>query len=98
MKKGNGIMASIAGKAVLVTGSNRGIGRGLVEEALNRGARQVYAGTRGPLAHPDERVTPLNEDIFPDPVSESIAESWRNGAVKALERELAAAVAGAPAG
>ena len=30
------------------------------------------------------------EDIFPDPMSQSLAESWRGGAVKALERELAA--------
>jgi NAD(P)-dependent dehydrogenase (short-subunit alcohol dehydrogenase family) len=27
-----------------VTGANRGIGRALVEEALSRGAKQVYAG------------------------------------------------------
>ena len=30
------------------------------------------------------------EDIFPDPMSVSIAEAWRSGAVKALERESAA--------
>jgi len=53
----------IADKAVLVTGANRGIGRALVEEALSRGVRQVYAGTRQPLAHPDGRVTPLTLDI-----------------------------------
>jgi NAD(P)-dependent dehydrogenase (short-subunit alcohol dehydrogenase family) len=29
------------------------------------------------------------EDIFPDPVSASFAESWRTGAIKALERQLA---------
>ena len=32
------------------------------------------------------------EDIFPDPASQSLAESWRSGAVKALERENAAFV------
>ena len=32
------------------------------------------------------------EDIFPDPMSESIAEGWRNGATKALERQFAAYV------
>ncbi|HKW27318.1 MAG TPA: SDR family NAD(P)-dependent oxidoreductase [Terriglobales bacterium] len=32
------------------------------------------------------------EDIFPDPLSESIAEGWRNGATKALERQFAAYV------
>ena len=36
------------------------------------------------------------EDIFPDPMSASIADSWRNGAVKAMERENAAFVAAEP--
>jgi NAD(P)-dependent dehydrogenase (short-subunit alcohol dehydrogenase family) len=53
----------IAGKAVLVTGANRGIGRALVDEALERGAQRVYAGTRQALAHPDGRVTPLTLDV-----------------------------------
>ena len=53
----------IADKTILVTGANRGIGRALVEEALRRGATQVYAGTRQPLAHPDRRVTPLILDV-----------------------------------
>jgi NAD(P)-dependent dehydrogenase (short-subunit alcohol dehydrogenase family) len=53
----------IKGKAVLVTGANRGIGHALVEEALRRGAARVYAGTRQPLTHPDPRVTPLTLDV-----------------------------------
>jgi NAD(P)-dependent dehydrogenase (short-subunit alcohol dehydrogenase family) len=56
-------MTTIAGKTILVTGANRGIGRALVEEALNRGATRVYAGTRQSLTHPDERVTPLTVDV-----------------------------------
>jgi nucleoside-diphosphate-sugar epimerase len=165
---------TIADRAVLVTGANRGIGRALVDEALRRDANRVYAGTRRPLAHSDERVTPLtldvtkpeqiraaveevesldilvnnagvavyddltdraaldlhlavnffgthgmsqaflpfltrsqgaivdgvengDEEIFPDPMSKSMADSWRSGAAKALERQYAALVAEAPA-
>src|SRR5262245_11574575 len=50
-------------KAVLVTGANRGIGQALVEEALSRGAKRVYAATRQPLAHLDRRVTSLTLDV-----------------------------------
>jgi NAD(P)-dependent dehydrogenase (short-subunit alcohol dehydrogenase family) len=54
---------TIANKAVLVTGANRGIGKALVEEALKRGAKRVYAGSRQPLAHSDKLVTPLTLDV-----------------------------------
>src|SRR5580700_1727306 len=54
---------TIADKAVLVTGANRGIGQALVEEALRRGAKRVYAGTRAPFTHLDGRVTPLTLDV-----------------------------------
>ena len=53
----------IADKTVLVTGANRGIGQALVEEALKRGAKRVYAGTRQPLTHSDERVIPVTLDV-----------------------------------
>jgi NAD(P)-dependent dehydrogenase (short-subunit alcohol dehydrogenase family) len=54
---------TIADKVVLVTGANRGIGQALVDEALRRGAKRVYAGTRKALAHSDARVTPLTLDV-----------------------------------
>src|SRR5437667_2475219 len=54
---------NIKNKTVLITGANRGIGRALLEEALRRGARKVYAGTRGALQHSDKRVTPLTLDV-----------------------------------
>jgi NAD(P)-dependent dehydrogenase (short-subunit alcohol dehydrogenase family) len=53
----------VADKVVLVTGANRGLGRALVEDALRRGAKRVYAGTRQPFAHLDGRVTPVTLDV-----------------------------------
>jgi NAD(P)-dependent dehydrogenase (short-subunit alcohol dehydrogenase family) len=54
---------TFAGKTLLVTGANRGLGQALVTEALRRGARRVYAGTRQPLTRMDERVVPLMLDV-----------------------------------
>jgi NAD(P)-dependent dehydrogenase (short-subunit alcohol dehydrogenase family) len=38
---------NIAEKTVLVTGSNRGVGEALVEEALNRGGEKGFCGYSG---------------------------------------------------
>jgi NAD(P)-dependent dehydrogenase (short-subunit alcohol dehydrogenase family) len=54
---------AIANNTVLVTGANRGIGQALVEDALRRGAKRVYAAARKPVTHQDERVTPLILDV-----------------------------------
>lgn len=56
-------MATITDRAVLVTGAGRGIGRALVQEALDRGAARVYAAARQPVPHDDARVTPLTLDV-----------------------------------
>jgi NAD(P)-dependent dehydrogenase (short-subunit alcohol dehydrogenase family) len=54
---------AVVDKTVLVTGANRGLGRALVEEALRRGAKRVYAASRQPVVVPDERVTSLVLDV-----------------------------------
>jgi len=61
--KGAANEMNISNKTVLITGANRGIGRALVDEALRRRAKRVYAGTRGALQIADERVTPLTLDV-----------------------------------
>jgi NAD(P)-dependent dehydrogenase (short-subunit alcohol dehydrogenase family) len=63
LEKRNKNLMNITGKTILITGTNRGLGQALVEEALRRGAKQVYAGARVPASYSDERVTPLTLDI-----------------------------------
>lgn len=57
-------MTNVRDKSILITGSNRGIGHALVEEALRRGARRVYAGARRPgTPHSNEHVFPVTLDV-----------------------------------
>ncbi len=57
----------IEGSTLLITGANRGIGRALLDAALSRDAARVYAGTRVPFEHSDERVVPLQVDVTDAP-------------------------------
>jgi NAD(P)-dependent dehydrogenase (short-subunit alcohol dehydrogenase family) len=67
--------ATVEGKSVLVTGANRGLGRALVEEALRRGAKRVYAGSRQLLVHADARVTPLMLDVTDEALIQEAVET-----------------------
>jgi len=59
----------IAGKVVLVTGANRGVGRAFVEALAARGAAKIYAGARDPARLADlaarfnGKVEPVKLDI-----------------------------------
>ena len=57
------MQSTFAGKSVLVTGANRGLGQALVEELLRRGAERVYAGTRQPAVVGDDRVRNVTLDV-----------------------------------
>ena len=53
-------------KVILITGTNRGIGKSLVEAALDKGARKVYATSRAlskSINFNDDRVVSLEVDI-----------------------------------
>lgn len=54
---------SLAGRTVLVTGANGGLGEEFVRQALDRGARRVYAAARTPRSWMNGRVEPLLLDI-----------------------------------
>jgi NAD(P)-dependent dehydrogenase (short-subunit alcohol dehydrogenase family) len=58
-------MTSLAGRTVLVTGANRGMGREYVTQLLDRGVAKVYAAARDPrqIDDTDPRVVPLQLDV-----------------------------------
>lgn len=56
-------LPSLAGRIVLVTGANGGLGEQLVLQALEHGAAKVYAAARKPRDWQDARIHPLPLDI-----------------------------------
>lgn len=53
----------IVGSVALVTGANRGLGRILAQQLLERGAAKVYAGARNPESIDLPGVIPLQLDV-----------------------------------
>jgi NAD(P)-dependent dehydrogenase (short-subunit alcohol dehydrogenase family) len=54
---------SLDGRTVFVTGANGGLGEQFVEQALERGARKVYATARNPKRWADAKVQVISLDI-----------------------------------
>lgn len=65
---------------------------GPVDTDMNRGFDIPKASPESAAAAVFDGLERGEEEIFPDPMSQSIAEGWRNGVAKALERQVAAFV------
>ena len=63
---------------------------GPVDTDMSRGLDIPKASAESVARAIFDGVEKGEEDIFPDPMSESMAENWRSGAAKALERQNAA--------
>ena len=64
----------IQGSIALVTGANRGLGRGFAQELVSRGAGKVYAGARRPQTIRDPELTPIELDITDSKRVTAVAE------------------------
>jgi NAD(P)-dependent dehydrogenase (short-subunit alcohol dehydrogenase family) len=53
----------IRGKAALLTGANRGLGRAFAEALLDAGAAKVYACARDPSMDRHPRLVPVRLDV-----------------------------------
>jgi NAD(P)-dependent dehydrogenase (short-subunit alcohol dehydrogenase family) len=63
-------MVNIKGSTVVVTGGQRGLGKAIVDELLQRGAAKVYATARAPKPSADPRVVSSVLDVTdPDSVA-----------------------------
>ncbi|WEK03812.1 MAG: SDR family oxidoreductase [Candidatus Devosia phytovorans] len=58
------MLKSLEGRTVLITGANGGLGEQFVMQALERGARKIYAAARKPRDWDDSRVQPLTLDLM----------------------------------
>src|ERR1700726_3361803 len=65
----------IEGAVALVAGGNRGFGRALVDELLERGATKVYATSRSSQPQRDPRIVPLVLDVSDDASVAGVAQA-----------------------
>ncbi len=86
------LRALLAGRGVRV----HAVLAGPVETDMSRGFDVPMASPESVARAIFDGVEKGEEDIFPDPMSESMAESWRSGAAKALERQFATLVEAEP--
>jgi NAD(P)-dependent dehydrogenase (short-subunit alcohol dehydrogenase family) len=82
------LRALLAGQGVMV----HGVFLGPIDTDMNRGFDIPKASPESAAQGIFDGLERGEEDIFPDPASQLIAEAWRAGAAKALEREFAAFV------
>ena len=82
------LRALLAGQGVTV----HSVVLGPVDTDMNRGLEIPKASPESAAATIFDGLEKRREDIFPDPVSQSVAEGWRAGVVKALERQFTAFV------
>jgi NAD(P)-dependent dehydrogenase (short-subunit alcohol dehydrogenase family) len=82
------LRALLAGQGVTV----HAILTGPVDTDMNRGFDIPKASTESAAAAIFDGLEKGEEEIFPDPMSQTIADGWRNGVAKAMERQVAAFV------
>jgi NAD(P)-dependent dehydrogenase (short-subunit alcohol dehydrogenase family) len=82
------LRALLAGQGVTV----HAVVLGPIDTDMNRGLEILKASPESAAAAIFDGLEKGEEDIFPDPVSQSVAKGWRAGVVKPLERQFAAFV------
>jgi NAD(P)-dependent dehydrogenase (short-subunit alcohol dehydrogenase family) len=82
------LRALLAGQGITV----HAVILGPIDTDMNRGFNIPKAAPESAARGIFDGLEQGDEEIFPDPASQSIAEGWRAGMAKALEREFAAFV------
>ena len=65
---------------------------GPIDTEMSRGLEVPKASPESAAAGIYDGLQKGEDEIFPDPAAQSIADGWRGGAIKALERQFAAFV------